>query len=257
MCTHPKISIVSEGCFLLCSRCGHVLDKRIIYHTSHNQQLMQTLKTPYDRRKRFNRLLANCFGSRCSVIPEDLHVYLLSKKPRTTEDIYKYIRESKKKSHKRYDALALLSIIFLGEKITPLPESITKSADLLFILVQERHHILNDTFPCYSWIIEKILRKNNRVDLLKFVNRLKCTRRRWYYERDYGHIFNSSIQASPVYCQKLVSQTVRHTVDIGVEDAQSLKDLDQTPTPRLPAFSLASCSPTEMLEACHRMRQKV
>ena len=190
MCEHPANKRIVDGGFSICVVCGTCVSTMVQFcRSARSSYEHNPIRTPYDRRKRFVRLLANCYGNRVSRLPDSFFVYLAKRKCRTVQDVYNAIRASREKKHKRYDALGFLAIGILGVAITPLCERISKWADLCFVHVQERHRRLGGTFPCYSWLIEQVLTRSGRTDLLPYINLLKCKRRRFVYTQNYGSIF--------------------------------------------------------------------
>ena len=148
-------------------------------------------RAPYSRRKRFLRLLANTFASRVSRIGPGLVDALCQKKCQSVQDIYRFIRLSKNRSFKRYDALAHLAYPLIGAKIRPLSFQEQKWAEYTFREIQWLHgRTRGGTFPAYSWILEKVLYALNREDLTPYVHLLKCKRRRAVYQSTYGHVFS-------------------------------------------------------------------
>ena len=190
MCEHPENKRVVDGGFSICCICGTCVSTMVQFcRGAHNSYEHNPIRTPYDRRKRFVRLLANCYGNRVSRVSDSLFIHLKEKNCRTVQDVYKVIRASREKHHKRYDALGYLARGLLDDAIVPLCEHITRWADLCFVSVQERHRHLGGTFPCYSWLIEQVLTRSGRTDLLQYVNLLKCKKRRFVYTQNYGDIF--------------------------------------------------------------------
>ena len=115
-------------------------------------------RAPYSRRKRFMRLLANTFGSRVSRISAPLVNALVQVKPTSVDDIYKFIRVSKNRAFKRYDALAYLAYHLAGAKIKPLTLQQQKWAEYIFREIQWLYgRKPGSTFPAYSWVLEQVL----------------------------------------------------------------------------------------------------
>ena len=146
-------------------------------------------RAPYSRRKRFMRLLANTFASRVSKIGPELINALITADPKSTMDIYHFIRMAKNRIFKRYDAIGYLSYHLVGTKIKPLSLTQQKWAEYIFREIQWLHGRNRGTFPAYSWILEQVLCTLGRSDLLPYVHLLKCKRRRAVYHATYGHVF--------------------------------------------------------------------
>ena len=146
-------------------------------------------RAPYSRRKRFMRLLANTFASRVSKMGPELINALIIAAPKNTTEIYQFIRTSRNRSFKRYDAIGHLTYHLIGIKIKPLSFQQQKWAEYTFREIQWLHGRNRGTFPAYSWILEQVLRTLGRDDLIPYVHLLKCKRRRAVYNETYGHVF--------------------------------------------------------------------
>ena len=156
-------------------------------------------RPPYSREKRFRRLLANVWGGRTSKCPQGLMENIEHLTPNSPHDIFLYIRGTPLRKHKRYDAVAHLSLAFLPKhKIAALSHNESFWATAVFREIESRHRRLRGVFPAYSWVIEQILKHAcpPRPDLLPYVHMLACPKRRRTYEKRYGDLFKRSTQPS-------------------------------------------------------------
>ena len=192
MCSCPKTQRVLLGWGETCRLCGATTGAgqgcNVVTY-----QVRSPNRAPYSRRKRFLRLLANTYANRVSRVSKQLTDNLMLCKPRTVDDIYTFLRRSRHRWFKRYDALALLSYHILGVTVKPLSLHQQKWAEYKFRDVQWIHGRDRGTFPAYSWIIEQVLVALGRKDLLQYVHLLKCRHRRAVYTKKYGHVFRNLI----------------------------------------------------------------
>ena len=189
-CTCPvQLALVQSWGVTICMGCG-------ISHRSPIQMIPPAydsigppVRAPYSRAKRFARILSNAFGQRTPKVHSDLIKSIEACECRSPEDIYRLIRRAKPRNHKRYDSLAYLSFNLTDTPIRPLTQGEFGWCIKQFQLVLERFIKVRGTFPAYSYIVERCLLALRRDDLLRFVHKLKCKRRRRVYSGAYGDIF--------------------------------------------------------------------
>ena len=148
-------------------------------------------RQPYSRKRRFQRLLSNVTGQRCSHVPGILFQALQAAGAKSSRDIYLVIRRAKNRRMKRYDALSYLSQVVLGHDVAPLNINQTTWAIHTFTSIEIRHCRIRGTFPAYAFIVEQVCITIGRHDLLKYIHKLKCANRRAVYQKHYGDIFKS------------------------------------------------------------------
>ena len=204
-CPHEERFRINECGMVICRQCGVAMGPSVprVYHTGFACDNRQ----PYCRRRRFLRLLANCFGERCPKLSDDLIQLLQGGPPqatpspqppvRSTQDIFDRIRKSTNKTCKRYDSLAHLSRCLLHQSVPPLTEGQLYFAKCCFDKLEHAHHHQfmvrgKVTFPAYAWICEKVCLACGRTDLFQYIHRLKCKKRRREYHSLYGHCFSGS-----------------------------------------------------------------
>ena len=169
-----------------CRRCGN--SKAVQLQNVVNYAVPCPNRAPYSRRKRYIRLLSNTFGSRVSRLHEPIVEKLVASGPASVADIYEFIRNSRTRAFKRYDAVCILAANILDFKATPLTLPQLRWAEFVFRDIEIRHSRVKGTFPAYSWICERALQELGRSDLCQFVHRLKCKKRRRVYEKTYGDL---------------------------------------------------------------------
>jgi len=187
-CDCPLTAMIDENWGIsTCRRCG--VAKRVpIRNVVRYIPFGSSPRAPYSRKKRFLRLLANCYGSRVSVLPTEFVKALQGVDLKTSGDIYKFIRASGNRRFKRYDSVAILTMYLLDKKIQPLDPIHSQWAAHVFSEI-EREHKFGETFPAYSYVIECLLKTIGRDDLVEYIHPLKCKRRRAIYNSRYGNLF--------------------------------------------------------------------
>ena len=186
-CCGQPISKI-DNCWL-CTICGSV-SSFLVMQPSYSEQPMPT-RVPYSRLKRFQRVFANVFGLRIAKVDDNLlkDLSTVGQELKTPSCLFKLIKGFTCRSYKRYDAVSLFSVLFLGHTIKPVSDSERVVSVARFRDVESSHEYQGGTFPAYSWLIEKILILLGRHELIQYVHCLKCPKRRRLYEQQYGMLF--------------------------------------------------------------------
>ena len=188
MCSCGAGAIRVDG-FELCAMCGIMRCR--IFEAAQRKACREMSRPPYSRAKRFMRLLHNSWGSRSTRCPDSLLKALCARDPHTVKQIRAFIKHSSPKQHKRYDSLANLAIKLLDHRPLPLSQEQITAARRIFQQIEMKFNLIGGCFPAYSWIIEHILKRFSRPDLVIYLNLLKCPRRRGQYSARYGAIIKS------------------------------------------------------------------
>ena len=195
MCTCPENERINLGWIWTCRLCGKTHGLGLSNLVQYAVQC--PARAPYSRRKRFLRLLANTYGHRVPRVSEQLTDELCARDITSTAGIYAFMRMSRFRFAKRYDALALLSFHMTGARAMPLSLRQLQWAEYKFRDIQTIHSRTRGTFPAYSWVIEQVLLCTGRMDLLQYVHLLKCRQRRAVYEDRYGKVFTGQFVLEP------------------------------------------------------------
>lgn len=207
MCTCGAGAIRVDG-FELCARCGIMRGR--IFEPTPRMVSREMSRPPYSRAKRFMRLLHNSWGSRSTRCPDSLLEALCTRDPQTVKQIRTFIKYSSPKQHKRYDSLANLAIQLLDHRPLPLSQEQITAARRIFQQIEMKFNSIGGCFPAYSWIIEHILKRFSRPDLVIYLNLLKCPKRRGQYYARYGAIIKSlGADSDPYPPSRLVSRQKR------------------------------------------------
>ena len=202
MCCGGRIAIC-DG-MSVCCNCGHVLDLMPVVLRRQFCPAGEATRQPYSRSKRFARIFQNSFGRRVPTTHAFLIKAIQKARPTSPEDIFSVIYTSTDRRLKRYDALAFLSLNLLpGWEILPLRSQDIAFAEELFRSIERSYNIrlfAHSPFPAYAFIVEQILVSPNvnRPDLLRYIHKLKCKRRRSLYKKLYFTPGNTGNQASLV-----------------------------------------------------------
>ena len=182
MCSCEKKFTIVDGGFHVCINCGVQSSQPIFIKPFTMNHCVS--KTPYCRKKRFKKLLYNCWGAKLPQLKDDFVKYIYNNKPKTPVDILELIKLTKK--HKRrYDALARLSIDILGHEIEPLTSTQIHCCLGLFENIELLHRKNKTVFPAYSYVLEYCFTEIGRTDLIQYLHLLKCSKRRTIYKNLY------------------------------------------------------------------------
>ena len=151
---------------------------------------MTAARPPYCRKKRFNKLLYNVWGARSPRMEDALVRYIEKNNPQNASDILSLIRKSKQRSFKRYDCISKLCVDLLRHRPTPLSQNHIQMCMGIFQRVELHHRVIGGCFPAYSFLLELCMYTIDRVDLLQYIHRLKCEKRRMLYFKQYAHCFH-------------------------------------------------------------------
>ena len=192
-CPHRRV--VDDAGFRVCAACGQQ-DLCPIFIRPHACQL-PAARPPYSRRKRFQKLLHNAWSARLPSMRDDFVKYIQKHAPKTPQRIIELIRTANRREFKRYDCISRLSIEFLGHRPRPLTPCQISECMGIFQRVEIVHRRARGVFPAYSFLIELCLVKVGRPDLIQYIHRLKCPRRRSTYLKLYGPCFHHKNEPRP------------------------------------------------------------
>ena len=175
---------------LVCALCGVAITIGTQYvHTpiidKYGRFFPHASRLRYNRARRFSRIIANTYGHRVPVLDAKLYPHLL---PCTDiQSVFRVIRSLEARWAKRYDAVAWIYVNIIGGTIRPLSASNYAWCIGQFKKLEILHRYHRGSFPAYSWICEELFRQIGRTDLLVFLHKLKCRKRR----RTYAELYHS------------------------------------------------------------------
>ena len=156
-----------------------------------NNEQMQ--RSCYTRVRRFKKYLARaCHVQSCSTVPDETWQYLFArnaKRPFTGPgSIMRCLKKSKLK-RKCYDSLALMTKHLCPNcEVPTLSDREFRHALELFAVVDE-HYKDKKSFCSYLFVLEYILRKMGRSDIVPFISVIQCWKRRNNYQSMLNRIF--------------------------------------------------------------------
>ena len=152
-------------------------------------RIMQTCT--YTRRKRFRRYLMRANRSQsCNTVPPDTWAYLLKEAPyRCPEAIYRRLKAAKTLKRKCYDSLPLMCLHLCSTPVPTLTDTELRDAMRYFDTIDRYLMRNSESMISYLFCLEFILLKLGRPDLLPFLNRIKCPKRRHTYNDRLNAIF--------------------------------------------------------------------
>ena len=151
----------------------------------------------YTRQKRFKKYLNRASKQQSSTcVPDLIWKYLISKKPfQGPKDIIRTLKRMKHvKAKKCYDCLPLLTSVLCPHLSVPtLTEHEVCYASRLFRNVDYAYS-LGEPLISYMFVLEYLLEYIGRSDILPFINKIKCKKRRVTYHHRMNNIIQNDRQ---------------------------------------------------------------
>jgi len=195
-CTHCKGQmILTEYCSMVCTSCG-VEDFNSIITTEHAHiSYCVPLKSvaTYTRVKRFKKYLQRAsMAQSASTIPQLTWDYLLAGGPyRSPAHIIRRLKKAPKNIRKKcYDSLPLLVKMLCPNISVPTMNEHDKLRALVAFNKLDRAYSEGEPFVSYLYALEYILELIGRADVLPFINKISCRKRRMEYNRRLDRIFS-------------------------------------------------------------------
>ena len=143
----------------------------------------------YTRRKRFKKYLQRANRAQSmNTVPRETWEYLLERAPfRNAQHVHRTLKAAKHLKRKCYDSLPFLcSHLCEG----PVPSLTPLEMQRAMELFDRIDHALNgETMISYLYCLEYILVEIGRRDMVSFVNRIKCEKRRQHYKERLDRLF--------------------------------------------------------------------
>ena len=179
----------------VCLNCGVARPGVIADHNPYVLRDRIVSQTTYTRRKRFKKYLnrANRKQS-ANTVPCDTWAYLIDRGPyQNPGQVHRALKTAKHLKRKCYDSLPLFCMhLCEGLTVPRLSDSNIASAMSLFDVIDRK--LDRDSMISYLFCLEYILGKIGRADMLPYISRIKCTRRRGHYKTRLDQMFcNSSV----------------------------------------------------------------
>jgi ribosomal protein L37AE/L43A len=173
-----------------CTQCGMTLLGQMEEYGAMWCPNEQMVRSCYTRLRRFKKYLSRaCHMQSCSTVPDETWEYLFARVPfNGPKSIMRCLKKSKLK-RKCYDSLALMTKHLCSEWDVPsMTDGEFRHALEMFGVVDE-HFKDKKSFCSYLYVLEYILRKMGRDDIVPFVSVIQCCRRRNDYQSLLDRIF--------------------------------------------------------------------
>jgi hypothetical protein len=187
-CTHPEQCMYESGYgTLVCMCCGiektggPLADPSYTYPRGYEITIRR--KQPYTRAKRFRKYLTRaCMSQGLSSVPDATWAYLVKHLPYAgPQEILFRLKRSKLKN-KCYDSLPIMTKHMCPQCRVPIltPQDAQKAVCAFNEI--ESGFPKGSKFVSYLYLLEHVLVRIGRKDMLPFLNRIQCPRRRREYE---------------------------------------------------------------------------
>jgi hypothetical protein len=193
VCTRPMMRLTEYGT-MVCTDCG-CEDFSVLLSTEHACiPYSIPLHTPatYTRVKRFRKYLQRAsMNQSASTIPEATWAYLLEGAPyRRPGNIIRRLKKAPKDVRKKcYDSLPLLVQLLCPHIQVPRLTETDKMHALLSFNKLDAAYCAGEPFVSYLFALEYILILIGRKDMLPFINKICCRKRRAEYQRRLDRVF--------------------------------------------------------------------
>ena len=192
MCEKCSCSIFEIGGFGMdsCTGCGmctvgEIADLGASYWPR-DQVLAKQL---YTRRKRFKKYLQRANREQSSnTVPEETWKYLIDKQPfRDVGELYLCLKSARHLKRKCYDSMPLICSHLCPQEVPRLSAKELQNALEMFDLIDRS--VPEGPFISYLFCLEYIFTMLGRTDMVIYINRIKCEKRRRAYRERLDKIF--------------------------------------------------------------------
>ena len=177
----------------VCLRCGVGRPGLIADHNPYVLRDRIICQTTYTRRKRFKKYLLRANRSQSlNTVPCDTWAYLIERGPyQNPGQVHRALKVAKHLKRKCYDSLPLFCMhLCEGLTVPRLSDANIASAMRLFQVIDRQ--LDRDSMISYLYCLEYILGKIGRKDMLPYINRIKCARRRGLYKMRLDRMFSAA-----------------------------------------------------------------
>ena len=150
-------------------------------------------RASYTRRKRFKKYLNRaCQQQTVCTVPDATWQYLLENGPyRTPRDIIRKLKAAKNLKRKCYDSLPVLARNLCVACTVPLLSKEEQDECLRIFDKIDKNVPTGQPFVSYLYTLEYCLHKIERQDILPFLSRIQCRKRRARYNVQLNNIFGT------------------------------------------------------------------
>ena len=176
-----------------CMKCGLCQPGAI---TELNQYISTDRIVPsscYTKRKRFKKYLMRANRNQsANTAPPETWRYLIRHGPyKSPEELYRRLKAAKGLKRKCYDSLPLMCSHLCKTTVPSLTSDEINHAMRQFDIIDRHLRRNGEPMISYLFCLEFILRKMNRHDMIVFINRIKCPKRRRTYQERLTSMFAS------------------------------------------------------------------
>jgi hypothetical protein len=200
MCSNCDVPLIeTDYGTLVCCSCGVEDFRYVLYSRSctHTYCVPIHSTTTYTRLKRFKKYLNRSSMSQSqNSVPEPTWEYLFKHAPYTgPRDIIRTLKKAPKTVRKKcYDCLPLLVHNLCPNHHVPRLNESEKYRAIRFFLVLDKAYQGGEPFVSYLFALEYILRMIGRADMLPYLNKISCKKRRYAYNGRLARIFSNTTQ---------------------------------------------------------------
>ena len=181
VCNHPESACVCMHCGV--ERPGGLFALDAAYTYPRGHEVSYRRKQPYTRAKRFRKyLMRACMSQGLSSIPDETWQYLEEHKPYSgpMEILFRLKRSSL--TNKCYDSLPIMTKHMCPHLKVPLMTQMDATAAKFVFNEIDGGFPRSSKFVSYLYVLEHVLVRIGRGDMLPFLNRIQCPKRRREYE---------------------------------------------------------------------------
>ena len=180
---------------LVCPMCGiEDLSQMWITDTTFVPRgILQNAGT-YTRQKRFKKYIhRTAMHQTASSVPDETWKYLLDRTPyRGPRDIVRRLKQRRRSNMKKcYDCLPLLTKVLCPHIDVPTLTEEDKGSALGLFRKLDFAYTRGEPFVSYLYALEYILVKIGRGDVLPYINKIQCSRRRHDYKRRLDRVYHT------------------------------------------------------------------
>ena len=194
-CNSAQHKVETDYGTRVCTKCG-VEDWTLSITQSYNQwSVPLQSQATYTRVKRFRKYLQRAsMEQSAATIPETTWAYLLEGMPyRGPQAVVRRLKKAPKQIRKKcYDSLPLLVKMLCPNVVVPRLSEVDKKNAMRAFRKLDTAYDSGEPFVSYLFALEYILEHIGRADMLPFINKICCRKRRSAYRMRLGRILNSS-----------------------------------------------------------------
>jgi len=182
---------------LVCTNCGNENFSNVFTTDEAYTPYSVPISAPasYTRVKRFRKYLQRAaMNQSSSTIPRDTWDYLLKGQPyRGPGNIVRRLKKAPKNVRKKcYDSLPMLVRLLCPHLKVPTISEREKSNAMAAFSILDLAYREGEHFVSYLYVLEYILALTGRSDVLPYINKISCKKRRAAYRRRLDLVFRNT-----------------------------------------------------------------